>query len=197
MIAFLRGRLVERLSDSVVIDVGGVGYEVLVHSRAMPCLPARGQETMLFTRLQTSDNDFRLYGFIDREELDLFKILISIGGLGPKTALGILGHFAPEEFFRVVAAQDLKTLTRVPGVGKKSGERILFELKDRSSAFKLRPDSEGSQGIDALLEALATLGYSRSEVYNDVINLLENEGLSNLEDDLKKVLKARGRGLAR
>ncbi|MGE5405914.1 MAG: Holliday junction branch migration protein RuvA [Candidatus Saccharibacteria bacterium] len=192
MIAFLRGVIVEALSESVVIDVGGIGYEVFVHARALRSLPDKGRETLLFTRLQVGDNEFKLYGFLGREELELFKTLTAMSGLGPRIAMAILGTFNPEQFYRLVASQDIKQLTTVPGVGKKSAERIMFELKDKiPQVASIAHTSQGVE-IDALLEALSALGFGRSEVYSDVINLVERGEMGTLEESIKKILKARG-----
>ncbi|MGE5416448.1 MAG: Holliday junction branch migration protein RuvA [Acidobacteriota bacterium] len=192
MIAFLRGVIIEALSESVVIDVGGIGYEVFVHSRALRSLPEKGRETLLFTRLQVGDNEFKLYGFLGREELELFKTLTSMSGLGPRIAMAILGTFDPEQFYRLVASQDVKQLTTVPGVGKKSAERIMFELKDRIPQVGSITHTSQATEIDALLEAMSALGFGRSEVYTDVINLVERGEMGTLEESIKLILKARG-----
>lgn len=191
MIAFVRGILIDKYPDMVIVDVGGMGFEVMVHSRAVAVLPGRGQEVILYTRMQVSDNDYRLYGFVEKDELELFKTLINITGLGPKIALAILGHFDPQRFYHVIAAQDLKALTLVPGVGKKSGERILFELKDRMPevAAVVRPPASQLQ-VEELLEALQALGYSRSEVYPTVSRMVESDDTGTIEENIRKVLKA-------
>lgn len=192
MIAFLRGVIIEALSESVVIDVGGIGYEVFVHARALRSLPDKGRETLIFTRLQVGDNEFKLYGFLGREELELFKTLTAISGLGPRLAMAILGTFDPEQFYRLVASQDIKQLTTVSGVGKKSAERIMFELKDRVPQVASIAHTSQATEIDALLEALSALGFGRSEVYSDVINLVERGEMGTLEESIKHILKARG-----
>lgn len=191
MIAFVRGILIDKTPDVVVVDVGGMGFEVMVHPRAVAAMPSKGQEVLLFTRMQVSDNDYRLYGFVEKDELELFKTLINISGLGPKIALAILGHFDPQRFYQVIAAQDLKVLTTVPGVGKKSGERILFELKDRipDVAAVVRPPA-GQLQVEELLEALQALGYNRSEVYPTVSRLIESDDKGSVEENIRKVLKA-------
>lgn len=191
MIAFLRGSLVECRPDVVVLDVGGIGFEVMVHQKTAGNLPPRGQELLLFTHLQTGDNDFRLFGFLQPGELALFKTLIGISGLGPRTALAILGHFETGEFYQAVAAQDLKAITRVPGVGKKTGERIIFEMKNKLGEFVPTVPTESTSQAEAMFEALAALGFGRSEVYAGVISLLEDGEELGLEENIKRFLKMR------
>lgn len=199
MIAFVRGIMVDVSADTATVDVGGIGYEVMIHQRALRSLPARGQEVFLYTRMITGENEFRLYGFQDRDELEVFKILNGVSGLGPRTALAILGLLSPDQFYRAVAAGDLKALTQVPGVGKKTAERVLFEMKDKIP--QTVPVSSGDRHLETgeLLEALVALGFSRSEVYPEIVALIERNEFGTLEENLKKILKTRTgpRGLAK
>lgn len=192
MITFLRGILIDILSDSVILDVGGIGYEVQVHQRAIQGLTGRtGREVLLFTRLLVSDSDFRLYGFINREELELFKTLINMSGLGPRIAMAILGAFEPRKFYELVAAQDVKMLTTVPGVGRKSAERIMFEFKDRVPKGFTGVSGGPPNRVEELLEAMEALGYTRSEVYTEVMEVAEREEAS-LEEQIKILLRMQG-----
>ncbi|NLW45578.1 MAG: Holliday junction branch migration protein RuvA [Syntrophomonadaceae bacterium] len=192
MIGFLQGKLIDITADSILLDVHGIGFEVAVHTRALQAMPAKGQAVRLYTWLQVSANELRLYGFLTRQEMELFKTLLAVSGIGPKVAMAILGHIDTARFYRAVASQDLKTLTSVPGVGKKSAERIVFELRDR--IFSGLPDSGSSTDseIAALLEALMVLGYSREEVYPHIMKMVEKGEMGTLEENLRRVLKAKG-----
>jgi Holliday junction DNA helicase RuvA len=189
MIALLRGYVVEVMSDAVIVDTMGIGFEVLVHARAAQTMPAKGQEVVLFTRLVVSDSELKLYGFLKRSELELFHTLTGISGLGPKIALAVLERFDPDQFYRIVSSQDLKALTTVAGVGKKSGERILFELKDKVPQLPAGAGQEQASEVENLLEALASLGYGRSEVYPHILGMIERNELGSLEENIKTVLR--------
>ncbi|MGI6550237.1 MAG: Holliday junction branch migration protein RuvA [Syntrophomonadales bacterium] len=191
MIGFLQGTLVDVMADTVLLDVHGIGFEVMVHTRGLRAMPGKNQALKIYTWLQVNDNELRLYGFLSRQEIDLFKRLIAISGIGPKVAMAILGHFEPGDFYRAVASQDLKTLTAVPGVGKKSAERLMFELKDRIPLASFDSGPEGGE-VGTLLDALMALGYSREEVYPQVMNLVEKGKLGTLEENLRQILKAKG-----
>ncbi len=191
MIGFLQGTLAEVMAETVLVDVHGIGFEVVVHARGLRAMPGKDQAVKIYTWLQVNDNELRLYGFLTRQEIDLFKRLIAISGIGPKVAMAILGRFEPGDFYRAVASQDLKTLTAVPGVGKKSAERLMFELKDRIPLASIDSGPAGSE-VGALLDALMALGYSREEVYPQVMDLVEKGEMSTLEENLRRILKAKG-----
>ena len=110
MIGFLQGKLIDITTDSILLDVHGIGFEVAVPTRALQAMPAIGQTVKLYTWLQVSTNELRLYGFPARQEMELFKTLLSVSGIGPKVAMAILGHFDAAGFYRAVAGQDLKNL---------------------------------------------------------------------------------------
>ena len=114
MISFLRGILVDVTTDTVLVDVNGVGFEAVIHARGLQTMPGQGQEVTIFTRLQVSDNELKLYGFLSRTEMELFNRITSISGIGPRVAMSILSYFEPTEFFRAIAAQERKALTTVP-----------------------------------------------------------------------------------
>lgn len=192
MIGFLQGSLIDITGDSILVDVHGIGFEVVVHARALRAMPGKDQAIKIYTWLQVNDNELRLYGFMVRQEMELFKRLIAISGIGPKVAMAVLGRFEPGDFYRAVASQDLKTLTSVPGVGKKSAERLIFEFKDWILAGSLDSGSDMGSEVGAVLDALQALGYSREEVYPQIMNLVENGEMGTLEENLRKVLKAQG-----
>ena len=190
MIVSLKGRLLEVTEGTIVLDVQGIGYEVTVTTSVLKKLPSQGQELQIQTYLQIRDDAFVLYGFSSAEERDLFYKIIGVAGIGPKLGVGILSNIAPREFIRAVQRQDLATLTSLPGIGKKTGERILLELKDKFKAIALENDDEDdlpivSGGVfEDAVEALQALGYHGSEAERMVNlakpHLTENYNLQEL-----------------
>lgn len=193
MIAFMRGTLVEILENSVIIEVQGIAYELITHHRAMAELPPSGMAVKLYTHFQVMENEFKLYGFLHREEQILFKLLLTVSGMGAKGAMSVLETMEPEKFYRAIASQDEKLLTMVPGIGKKSAQRLIFELKDKISDIKTLPvQSADDTWLGDVMEALEALGYQRSEVFSLIMELKEQGKMTErIEDNIKLVLKAR------
>src|SRR5260370_10504779 len=169
MITFLHGKLVEALPTQVVVDVNGIGYEALIPLSSFDKLPQPGGDVKLLTELIVREDAHVLYGFASAAERDLFRLLInSVSGIGPKTALNILSGISVTAFRGAVATSDVKTLSQISGVGKKTAERIVVELKDKISAARaweapsaqrsLSPDEHKSN--DAVL-ALITMGFKQ------------------------------------
>lgn len=174
MIAHLRGELVASLADSVIVDVGGVGYRCLVPTSTHGRLPELGQQVQLFTSLQVSEDALTLYGFVTSAEIDLFHLLLKVNGVGPKVALSVLSSMKPDAFCRAIAFEDLALLCKIPGIGKKTAQRLVLELKDKVGSLGPAPGAEGQPLPDAgeplpgdvwaeAVEALCSLGYSRAE----------------------------------
>lgn len=174
MIAHVRGALAATGTGWVVVDVGGVGYRCLVPSSTRSRLPATGQEVLLHTSLQVREDSMTLYGFLSAEEFGLFELLLRVEGIGPKVALGVLSATTPDLFRRYVALEDVTSLCRIPGIGKKTAQRIVLELKEKVGsagpsegratgvAAVALTAAEPDAGVEAL-EALMALGYSRVE----------------------------------
>jgi Holliday junction DNA helicase RuvA len=131
MIEYLRGTLLENDGEHVVIDVHGVGFGLDVPSTTASALPSIGEEVALHTYLQVKENDLTLYGFAQREERDVFVIILGVSGIGPRTALAILSTLRIADFAAAVANSDIDQLTRIPGIGKKTAERLVMELRDK------------------------------------------------------------------
>jgi holliday junction DNA helicase RuvA len=182
VITFLRGKLVESLPTQVVMEVHGVGYEVLVPLSSYDRLPALGNEVLLLTHLAIREDAHLLYGFLTAAERDLFRLLIhTVSGIGPKIALGVLSGMSIASFRSAVAAGDVKALSSVQGVGRKTAERIVVELRDKLGGFGLvgsapSPVSGGSvaaipgedtRGVDAVA-ALMALGVKPAEAHDSV-----------------------------
>lgn len=192
MISFLRGTLVQSGQETVIIDVGGLGYEVWLHSRALSLLPAPGTPLLVHTYLQVLDNDLKLIGFLNREELELFKVLLSVSGMGARGALNILAVLTPADFYQAVTIGDEKRLLTVPGIGKKTAQRLLFELKDKveKQPGLALPTGEDRSNLEEVMEALETLGYQRGEIF-PVLMELKTEGKlgDRTEENVKQVLR--------
>lgn len=176
MISHVRGTLFAALTDAVVVDVGGVGYRCLVPSSTRSRLPAAGQEVLLYTSMQVREDSMTLYGFLSGEEFDLFELLLRVEGIGPKAALSVLSATTPDLFRRYVAFEDITALCRIPGIGKKTAQRMVLELKDKVGSVGPADSKAAGAGIAAIaltsgepdagmeaLEALMALGYSRVE----------------------------------
>jgi Holliday junction DNA helicase RuvA len=176
MIAFLRGKLVEALPTLVVVDVNGVGYEVLIPLSSFDKLPAPGGDVTLLTHLAVREDAHVLYGFISPPERDLFRLLIhTVSGIGPKIALSVLSGMTPTVFRGAVANADVKALSRISGVGKKTAERIVVELKDKvgavgawEAASAERSLSPADQRVNDAVLALLALGFKQVEAHDTV-----------------------------
>ncbi len=175
MIARLRGAVIEKRPPTVVIEAAGVGYEVDAPLSTLEALPEAGQEAILHTHLSVREDGQALYGFRSRRERDLFRRLIRVSGVGPKLALALLSGVDGEELVRCVQEDDAQRLTRVPGIGRKTAERLLVELRDRLEGVGVgtaprgteRPAGEGPAGesapVEEAIEGLVALGYKPPE----------------------------------
>lgn len=163
MIGRLRGTLVAKGAETLVLDVGGVGYEMAVAPRVLAELPGVGEEAVVHTHLYVREDQLALYGFASDDHRDLFRLLLGVSGVGPKVALAILGTFDGDELRRVVVSEDVSALTQVPGIGKRSAQKLLLELRPKLEL----PDAElaGGGGVAAeVREALEGLGYQSAEI---------------------------------
>jgi len=163
MIAHLRGKLIHKEPGQVIVEAGGVGYDVVISVPTFTALPAAGAEASLHIHTQVSEDQIALFGFLDREEKRLFERLITVSGVGPKLAIKILSGLSSERTVQAIRAQDHAQLTRIPGVGKKLAERLVVELKDKLEDFAAPPFRATAQGPAAedVLSALVNLGYQR------------------------------------
>jgi len=176
MIAFVKGNLADVRAGAVVIEAGGIGYKVQVPLSLLHSLPAKGGEVMLHTHLAVREDAFTLYGFREPGELDFFIKLLSVSGVGPRVALAILTIFPPGELGRIIAGGDTASLTRAPGVGKKTAGRIILELKDKVAAPVPEQENAGGRTEFDAVEALEALGYSAVEARKAVRDALKNSG---------------------
>lgn len=195
MIALLRGTLLDKAPNRLILDVGGVGYDVQVPLSTYYVLGDRGTPISLRIHTHVREEAIALFGFATALELDLFERLIAISGIGPKLALAVLSGIEPAELIRAIRLQDVARLTAIPGIGKKTAERIGLELKDR-----LPPAIQGTgpaaasasprdQMRDDLLSALMNLGYQRPAAEKALEKALEQSPAADFEQALKDALR--------
>jgi holliday junction DNA helicase RuvA len=194
VIAHLRGRVLRKTPQEVVIDVGGVGYRVAIPVSTFYRVGEEGDELSLRIHTQVREDTLALFGFLTGAEQDVFERLISVAGVGPKLAVGILSGIEVTDFVTALRSNDLARLTRIPGVGKKTAERLVLELKDKLPAIlSAEPAAEApvadASPRDDLLSALGNLGYSRPEVERAVDRALAADGNGRFEDLLRRALQ--------
>lgn len=198
MISFLHGTLVEALPTQVTLEVQGVGYEVLIPLSSYDKLPAPGKELKLLTHLSVREDAHTLYGFMTVAERELFRLLIqTVTGIGPKLALNVLSGISVTAFRGAVANGDVKTLSQISGVGKKTAERIVVELKDKigaagawEAASTNRALSAEDQRVNDAVLALMALGFKQIEAHDSVRKALEAFGAeTTLEELVRACLK--------
>ncbi len=204
MIGRIRGILLEASPPHLVLDVGGVGYEIEAPLSTFERLPGPESEVRLYTHLAIREDTHLLYGFLTETERRMFRTLIKVNGVGARTALGILSGIDPDEFVALIETQDLGRLTRLPGIGKKTAERLIVEMRDRLSDW--RPGMTiggalpagaalGNVGRDAkgdAIRGLVALGYKPQEASRHV-HALQSEGLSS-EAIIRAVLRGQLQG---
>lgn len=187
MIGRLRGILLEKQAPHLLIDVMGIAYEVFASMVTFSYLPEMGKEVMLHTHLVVREDAQQLYGFYNHQERELFRSLIKISGIGPKIALTILSSTDPEQFIRCVIDNNVAALTRLPGIGKKTAERLVVEMRDKfAHSFSNLPNYLPSAEQDAV-NALITLGYKAQEA-SLAISKINQQGMAS-EDLIRFALK--------
>jgi Holliday junction DNA helicase RuvA len=167
MIAAVRGEVMVRRADHVVIDAGGVGYRLAVSAETLKAVPAAGQDAFLHAELIAREDSLALYGFSSEEERDLFRLLISVSGIGPKVAIAALSGGSPRDLLRAIAAADAKRFQAVPGIGKRTSERIIVELREKvTGALEEEVALAATETGDARAlarDGLVNLGYAPLE----------------------------------
>lgn len=180
MIAYLKGTVAAVSENAMVLDVNQVGYRIFISARDAANMPGRGQEAQLYIWMSVSQDAIRLYGFLREDDLDVFKLLLNVSGVGPKAALGVLSVLTADDLRFAVLSDDAKAIARAPGVGSKSAKKVILELKDKFSledAFEHKLASSGNapagsvpdySAQDEAVQALAALGYSSSDALRAV-----------------------------
>ena len=200
MIAFLKGTIEDITENSLVLDVNGIGYEVLVPGQLLDMLEGIGQELKVYTYMQVREDAVVLFGFLTRDDLAMFKMLIGVNGVGPKAGLGILSALGTEDLRFAVLADDAKRIAKAPGIGAKTAQKIILELKDKldlAEVFeqKLNADrqqeavvSVGSGMVQDAVEALVALGYGSTEALR-AVRAVKADTVADSEQLLKEALK--------
>ena len=197
MIRFVHGILREKKEDSLIIEAGGLGYGVRVPISVLSEAPPIGEELLLHTYFSVREDGQNLCGFFTEKDRDFFMQLISVSGIGAKTALGILSCFRREELIALILSADTKRIQKAPGLGKKSAERLILELKDKlqiedalpGAVETEEPLSVGfSEAMQEAMEALLSLGYKQGEARTAIVKLANVEEM-NAEDILRSALR--------
>ena len=188
MIASLHGRLESMSGDGVVLNVGGIGFQVYLPTSTLSSLGNIGEEVSLHTHLHLREDSVTLYGFASADELRLFQTLLSVSGLGPRLALAMLSAMSLEQLTMAIATGSTDLLTSIPGIGKKVAARLVLELKDKVAAgWVTTPAAQLAEENTDVLTALVSLGYSASEASRAVASLPVSSELS-LEEKIKQAL---------
>ena len=193
MITHIKGIIIEKLPTQVVVDVNGIGYEINIPVSTYEKLAEPGKNTHLFTYLHVREDSMQLFGFWNEKDRRLFKLLISVSGIGPRLALGILSSVTVEEFARAVANNNFSVLMKISGIGRKTAQRLVIELKDKlGQDIDLTPshfiDTPGV--VDEAILALVSLGYRQNEAQRVVEKVVGSESeLPSVEKLIKKALQ--------
>lgn len=199
MYSYIKGILADVEENLVVIETGGIGYNIYTTGGTFDYLPSIGEELKLYTYLNVREDAMQLYGFLTKDDLKVFKLLLGVSGIGPKGALAILSVMSPDDLRFAVLADDAKAISKAPGVGAKTAQRLILELKDKLSledAFEQKLANESVKKAPSQLTgvkndavaALVALGYSSSDALKTV-NAVEITEDSDVEDVLKAALK--------
>lgn len=197
MISFVKGRLVETGTDHIVVENQGIGYLIFVPASVLDQMPASGSEVKIYTYLYVREDALCLYGFLTRDDLHVFKLLITVNGIGPKGALGILSTISPDNLRFAVLAGDTKTISKAPGIGSKTAQKLIIELKDKlkqedvfgedDPVIQAVPQGAKSSSNEAVL-AMVALGYSQAEALKAVRQCEIREDMTS-DEILKLALK--------
>ncbi len=197
MLSHIKGILTEKTPSLAVIEAGGVGFEINVSPSTLSALPETGREATLYTYMSVREDAMELFGFVTRDEKRMFMKLISVSGIGPKTALGILGVISPADLSVAIVTGDASRLAKAPGIGKKTAQRLILELKEKVSESDLIsspgapvfvPKAQSAQS--EAIEALMALGYTSSEAAGAVGRT--DPSLTNVNDIIMQALRSLG-----
>ena len=202
MISYIKGEIAWVEADKVIVDVNGVGYGIYMSGQALSQLPSTGTEVRIYTYLHVKEDLMQLFGFLTRDDLQVFKLVIGVNGIGPKGGLNILAQLPPDELRFAVMANDVKAISKAPGIGKKTAEKLILELRDKLSVEDIleRQQEEGAQEYAAsgtgglnnvsseAVEALTALGYGSTEALKAVRQVTLTDGMQ-VEEVLKQALK--------
>lgn len=188
LISYIKGIITYKTNTFVVVECNGIGYKIFVSSATLSQLNET-ETVMIYTFMNVKEDDISLFGFLTQQEQTIFHQLLSVSGIGPKGALAFLSEMTPEDIIIAILSEDIKTLSKTPGIGKKTAQRLILELKDKvkpQEVIQQTPQKDTNEKWEAV-EALTSLGYSRSEAMQ-AVNACYKEGLS-VEEILKLSFK--------
>lgn len=191
MISFLRGKLVEKSPTQIVVDCSGVGYEVNISLYSYGMLP-ENEPIKIYTYLQVREDAQTLYGFMDKSERDVFTKLISVSGIGASTARMMFSSLSPEEVVNAIANEDVETIKSVKGIGLKTAQRVIVDLKDKINKIDIASEVlpiQNNTHKDEALSALVTLGYSKKQAEKSVQKIVKENPEATIEHIIKTALK--------
>jgi len=191
MIAHIQGKLVEKTPTEVVIDCGGVGYEIHISLHTFSQIPD-SEQVKLYTFLQIKEDAHSLFGFADKKERELFKLLLSVSGIGANTARTMLSSLQPEQIIQAIASNDVGTIQSIKGIGLKTAQRVIIDLKDKVlKIYQIEEISTGSYNTnkEEALSALEVLGYQRKNAEKVLEKIIANNPAATVEDLIKQALK--------
>ena len=199
MYAYIRGKIVEKSNNYVIVENNGIGYRIFMSSTAIDKIQEEDEEVKIYTYYQVREDNISLYGFLQKEELRMFELLLSVSGVGAKSAIAMLSSILPSEFAMAIIQNDTSKLTKIQGVGAKTAARIVLELKDKlktEEAISKADDSiqkviRNDEEIEEALQALQILGYNKKEI-EKAFEKLELANLST-QDIIKKALVLLGK----
>lgn len=197
MISYVKGTLTEIIDDTIIVENNGIGYNIKVPMSLISVLPGMGAQVKIYTFLNVREDAMNLFGFMTRDDLNIFKLLITVSGIGPKGALGILSTISPDDLRLAVLSDDAKAISKAPGIGAKTAQRLIIELKDKlklEDAFDKLSQTDitdapvGNDGRTEAIQALVALGYGNSEAIQ-AVRKVENVESKDSETVLKEALK--------
>ncbi len=199
MISFIKGELMEVFDDAIVLENNGIGYNIRVPATLLSAIGNVGETMKVYTYLQVREDDLSLFGFLTREDLDIFKLLINVNGIGPKGALAILSTISPDDLRFAVLSDDVKLISSAPGIGNKTAQKLIIELKDKlkiaqgfeqtlAKGVVTGKDASVTNAKNEAIEALVALGYSSAEAIK-AVKKIENIDDKDSETILKEALK--------
>jgi len=177
MIAHLRGRILEKHPSHLILEAAGVGYQITISVPSFSGLPSEGAEVSLYIHTHVREDTLSLYGFLRREEKQLFERLIGVSGIGPKLAITVLSGIAADALVTALRGNDITVLTRIPGVGKKTAERMMLELRDKLEGLAAAPAPGPAMRVEEdVVSALVNLGYQRTPAEHAAKRAVERAG---------------------
>lgn len=202
MISYVKGPLIDIWEDMIVVEAGGLGYNIHVPVSVLEALPKAGTQVQIYTSLQVREDAMTLYGFLTRQDLQMFKQLLGVNGIGPKAALGLLSALRSDDLRMAIISGDAKAISRAPGIGPKTAQRVILDLKDKikmedilpggmdpGSGAEAVPAASGMEGAGKeAVEALVALGYSMTEA-GKAVRQVEITETMTVEDVLKASLR--------